>query len=809
MSFEYIEMSEYIKIPSEYDDMSSDHNEMSSDHNEMSSEHNEMSERIKMSSEHDDMSSGHNEISSGHNEMSSEHIEMSSDYNEMSSGLTKTSSDLNAVSSDHKEMSSGHNLMSSDHKEMSSGHNLRSSDQMLLTSDDNNVSSDQSVTSSNHNNMSSRQIRLSSRQDQDPGTNTRDNLDVLLDIVIRANSPRFDSMPDSCSNQSNIEIDGASLNEPEPNHTALQDTSTCSSGQLSQTDAQTSAICETDIVSRNLSTDVTLHVDDVSSHESKYALSDISTSVGDVTLLMPPGGTNASLPRVDDVTCLSTRHAEPSNEPQQQEDKGSRLKQKTTKTKKKTTTPQPGGNTLAGNDKPPKKTTRKRPKCKNIPVHSTVTNITRRPMTAGPYQTARTVKQTIKTFGLHQDLTRSNNHRSISASAPPKVSAPNSAKNSKNLNADVNHSKTNRNSFTKNNNSEAREVIYKREPEVPHIRADIYNRYARVNSHKRSMPIQKTCIDFSRQNPFVSLFERPYTRNELRYALPKTHFFSCHDKALKDAGYQVEDRDVLRKAERTKAKLDRFSKLFAQLQSGSNDKESNEISTAVVPEITLHNSNNLEVSRENSDLDENKVKPDDLSPEFDMTCVRKLSMTSVNKRRPVSALPEYIDCRPLTLYLQYVNENRAEFLNSLQGSASRDKSNFRFIQLGQAFELRHQGGRPREQADDALVVAAKALRSRTAFPLRSGRSQAMWSQEASLRVGRGGGGEEELVRVELEKRRVKAEEWARSVSTYTLAKAKLHVLRELGSDDRELTEWWEAFRSCHYLRQGQTARADL
>jgi hypothetical protein len=53
---------------------------------------------------------------------------------------------------------------------------------------------------------------------------------------------------------------------------------------------------------------------------------------------------------------------------------------------------------------------------------------------------------------------------------------------------------------------------------------------------------------------------------------------------------------------------------------------------------------------------------------------------------------------------------------------------------------------------------------------------------------------------EVEKRKVKAEEWASTVTTDQLLRAKLQVLKELGHEERELSQWWLAFRDCFYIR---------
>lgn len=328
-----------------------------------------------------------------------------------------------------------------------------------------------------------------------------------------------------------------------------------------------------------------------------------------------------------------------------------------------------------------------------------------------------------------------------------------------------------------------------------------------------------------------------FTKFELSKALPRKSFFNCHDKVLKEAGLEVEDAATKRRAERLKARLELIAKEFEPrptkplIENNNNKSDMDPITEVSLLEtddkepITNHDDNeeadSLNHGNNEANLDDmidGKLRP------LDSLHVHQ---SHGKKKRLHPEKSDHVDCKPLAHYLEYVKENQTEYENfchsSLNSSVNKNKPIRRLINMGRAFELRHLGGSPKTKTDDVIVMAAKAVRPRTSDASKYHKSnehdralkvsghdnshlrQTRPPSEDKRRQEKNSSNtnttkEEEHAKTELEKKKLKAEEWAMSVSTNTLTKAKLQSLRELGTDDEELSKWWVAFKKCHYLR---------
>ncbi|KAK3773537.1 hypothetical protein RRG08_022249 [Elysia crispata] len=411
----------------------------------------------------------------------------------------------------------------------------------------------------------------------------------------------------------------------------------------------------------------------------------------------------------------------------------------------------------------------------------------------------------------------------------------------------------------------------------------------------KCFPLNNVLSKDGRQlNSPIPNYERPYGKRELRRALPRKSNFNCHDAAMKEAGF--EDESIAkRKAERLKQRLARVANSFNPLLGMSSYVATGHVPSRVEVVVTDEdNKTNSNLEADAKDIEAvaarnlpaiqlpaaADVASQELHSRDSLTLEIKENSESLGhllggsglggaagggettgaprRRRPGSARIEYVDCKPLSQYLEYIRDNRQEYINYVrqqqqQHQASRrDKPVATLIKMGQAFELRHQGGTTRnrkttglvvdyldgpctngtDSGTDVIVMAAKALRPRSATPGKysktrdksggGGRrvaeavarphsedrksSQAEKGVHGPAAAGTGGGAlhgnkEEEHPKTELEKRKLRAEDWTRSVPTHTLTRARIQSLRELGADDAELTKWWEALKGCHYLRK--------
>ncbi|PVD26006.1 hypothetical protein C0Q70_13674 [Pomacea canaliculata] len=198
--------------------------------------------------------------------------------------------------------------------------------------------------------------------------------------------------------------------------------------------------------------------------------------------------------------------------------------------------------------------------------------------------------------------------------------------------------------------------------------------------------------------------------------------------------------------------------------------------------------------------------------------------------------------RPLIQYLTYVHNNPEEYrqmcartaaAKTLPASAlhssqvttesSDDLSSASLVRMGRAFEWRSRG---EDQVADDVVRAAYALRPRSAYPVRFNKTTKDWPilptamtprKESSINLSaaavarqkpkpgnkirpRPEAAEDADDVMEVDRRRIQAVEWTQTVTTEQLTRAKIQVLKDLGHEERELSQWWMAFRTCHYLR---------
>ncbi|CAL1536252.1 unnamed protein product [Lymnaea stagnalis] len=360
-----------------------------------------------------------------------------------------------------------------------------------------------------------------------------------------------------------------------------------------------------------------------------------------------------------------------------------------------------------------------------------------------------------------------------------------------------------------------------------HINQDVYNAYARATPPRGPLSRQNSLPGPGQHKPFISIYDRPFSRRELRQALPRKSFFSCHDKALKEVELPVTDSPIRSKPGQRKTQLDyqagESAQSFLKVADHTPEIGSQQISTCLEESKTrtsLERSNDVNASKEATGTpatDSDDITANGSKEVFHVgeSEVFKSPTPIFQKRKPQSAKSGGVACTPLTEYLEYVKENRQEFLKYQESLKRESPANTRLIKLGQVYALRHQGGVARRGCDDVLVLAAKTLRPRSEQVNRQKepvvRSAGSYRKPSRMnlddrrpreKMPAPGAAvrEDEFGKSELERRKARAEEWAWSISSHKLAKAKLESLRELGSEDRELTAWWEEFKDCQYLR---------
>ncbi|KAH9492149.1 hypothetical protein Btru_048738 [Bulinus truncatus] len=345
---------------------------------------------------------------------------------------------------------------------------------------------------------------------------------------------------------------------------------------------------------------------------------------------------------------------------------------------------------------------------------------------------------------------------------------------------------------------------------------DVYQTYARVTSLPRLTHVHSTVRP---RQQYFSDYERPYTKYELAEALPRKSFFCCHEKALREAGVQISARP-----NRTSAHLVRNQPALLRqemtmpedgINTGSPDSViSNGDSHTIVDEQQF-----IKSEVKNTTLCEEKmpsagetaeVRPMVVTEEVDLL---QTPDVAVRKKSYADAMADSVVNEPLFKYLEYVKRNQKDFLQYMQTiKPTADDEQNSFIKLGHAFELRHHGGSMKISSNDIVVLAANILRHRTSHhqgkfdrakePNGPARAQAENVKILTDSITAQTQKDDLLAKTELEKRRLKAEEWARSVNTHTLNRTKQLVLKQLGSPDHSHDVSWETLQNCQYLRHG-------
>ncbi|XP_060079268.1 uncharacterized protein LOC132558689 [Ylistrum balloti] len=313
------------------------------------------------------------------------------------------------------------------------------------------------------------------------------------------------------------------------------------------------------------------------------------------------------------------------------------------------------------------------------------------------------------------------------------------------------------------------------------------------------------------------------TKAELEYYLPKRSFFSCHDKALKDAGYGPA------KTPRQTRMIEAWAK---QAESKSNGEE---VLTPLDIENTLDNQPTAveELGRTGDDdlqrypseslsevdhresvssvsqLHDNRLsrQVSNVSLRSNATVTRKLSRLS-RRRGDYEEDEIRVDFQPLLQYLKYISENPDEYLQQNKQFKYGVPSQDSIVKMGNIFRR----GRHGLSTDSLLVHVVHGINPRfsdpsqwtntnkekTLYNLTSSKKESgpLLSKHESHDSGTG----TDEPKTEFEKIKHKMDAWLKTVTTAQLVKAKELALRELGEEDVAQSRWWVSLKSCHYLR---------
>ncbi|XP_060072795.1 uncharacterized protein LOC132552623 [Ylistrum balloti] len=294
------------------------------------------------------------------------------------------------------------------------------------------------------------------------------------------------------------------------------------------------------------------------------------------------------------------------------------------------------------------------------------------------------------------------------------------------------------------------------------------------------------------------------TKEDLEHFLPKKSFFNCHDKVLKDAGFEVEEvspagakkrqfMQLLQQRNKDRIERDKARKMpppkvlglldLYELECSADDSNSTLVSFEDQQSNNKNKKNAKSTSKKKGDLDEEEIR---------------------------------VDYQLLLIYLKYIKANPEEFLQYHQKhSASVNLVHVRqgdsLVKLGGIF----QRGRHGISTESILVKAVHDIRPRFTDPgqwtsankekellaLTTTKKENSTPAAKPEQTKKETSNNQDEPKTEYERIKLKLDGWLKTVTTAQLNKAKELALKELGQEDVSLSRWWISLKSCNYIRQ--------
>ncbi|XP_069118424.1 uncharacterized protein [Argopecten irradians] len=379
----------------------------------------------------------------------------------------------------------------------------------------------------------------------------------------------------------------------------------------------------------------------------------------------------------------------------------------------------------------------------------------------------------------------------------------------------------------------------------PFVNTDKKHTIKRPKSEKCRRPKSSTISNKTKRRPLSSMVSgRPnsasggttrttlvptlrVTKAELDYYLPRRSFFSCHDKALKDAGYGPaktprQTRMIEAWAKQTEGSTD-VDRVPTPQQTDTNVLDSENQLTAVGDIVGMGNDTiQRHFSESSSEVGHRESVSSVVSQVHDLRLSRQVSNISMRSNAPLTRKlsrlsrrrGDYdedeikVDFQPLFLYLKYINENPEEYIHQQKQFKYGVPSQDSMVKMGTIFRR----GRHGPSTDSLLVNVVHDINPRFSDPsqwtttnkeknllsLTSSKKESgpLLSKHESHEPGTN----TDEPKTEFEKLKHKMEAWLKTVTTAQLVKAKELALRELGEEDVSQSRWWVSLKSCHYLR---------
>ncbi|XP_069117566.1 uncharacterized protein [Argopecten irradians] len=293
------------------------------------------------------------------------------------------------------------------------------------------------------------------------------------------------------------------------------------------------------------------------------------------------------------------------------------------------------------------------------------------------------------------------------------------------------------------------------------------------------------------------------TKEDLEHSLPKKSFFNCHDKVLKDAGFEVEEVSP------AGAKKRQFMQL---LQQRNRDRIERDKARKMPPPKVLGLLDLYELECSTEEHSTSVVSFEDQQSNNNKS---KKNSKSTSKKKGDDEEDIRVDYQLLLIYLKYIKANPEEFLQYHEKHASsvnliHVRQGDSLVKLGSIF----QRGRHGISTESILVKAVHDIRPRFTDPgqwASANKEKELLALTSTKKenstpakpepIKKEATNNQEEPKTEYERIKLKLDGWLKTVTTAQLNRAKELALRELGQEDVSLSRWWISLRSCNYIRQ--------
>ncbi|XP_052766800.1 uncharacterized protein LOC128207730 [Mya arenaria] len=333
----------------------------------------------------------------------------------------------------------------------------------------------------------------------------------------------------------------------------------------------------------------------------------------------------------------------------------------------------------------------------------------------------------------------------------------------------------------------------------------VYGMFTRTNTERSLFSTDTNAsgsVSFSdpakkSSDTFLTLPKRPksvggWTKRELDLFLPRKTFFSVHDKTLEVAGLDTKSEEERNRTPDWRALLRMHT--MDELHPPKNDKTEEKAS--------------FFVHKPDSDDEEGQTSLDTIETAVGSKDHASHSAKKVKaKKLAMQVNSDKEEYKPLLDYLKHIHENPDEYINMSKYTHKNTdhKHPDTMVRLGRAFRRGHHGA----VRNNIFLHAIAGLKPKCADTATSSQrtirgdnvgtkkaTENITSSMTNISSDKTAAQDD----TELEKLKKKAETLMHKMSTQHFMKAKELALRELGEEDLNISKWWIAFQSCHYLR---------